>query len=374
MKIHLYSTISSLLKRYISWKAHNNYEQGYYKLMKRNCIPDTLVDGETEYIERWRGLSGYKSPYAYRLFSHYIPSNLRRDIIDQTVANRINEVLNPPRYSGYYGDKNVFDAIFGKNVLPTTILRRIDSDFYTADYQPIISHAELGNLLSNIKKLPYSNIVLKPSVSDSGRGVELFERRGEKYVNRRSNEVLNEQFLVSLNQDFIMQEGMEQSDFMSTLNPTSVNTIRIATYRSVVDNEVHILSSVIRIGANGASVDNLHAGGAMIRVDENGFLANCLFNQYGERTKEHNGINFSSSELIVPNWGNVLDFARKVAAQVTFARLLQLDVMIDSKGAPRLIEFNCQAFSCWIAQFTGTPALGEYTDEIYDFIGSSVRQ
>ena len=222
-----------------------------------------------------------------------------------------------------------------------------------------------------------NSIIVKPSVGgESGRGVELYSRldSGEFALHNNPDIVLDTNRLNNLGPNFIIQETLQQSSEISTFNPTSVNTLRIATYRSVKDNEVHILSSVIRIGNAGSVVDNLHSGGKMVRINENGTLANYCSDQYGRRTNRHNGIDFSIENHIIPNYDKVKAFAREVSSKILHARLVQLDIMLDQNNQPKLIEFNINGFSMWIAQFTGTPALGRFTDEIRDYTISKLNK
>lgn len=213
-----------------------------------------------------------------------------------------------------------------------------------------------------------NKIILKPTVSDSGRGVRLFERDSGKFIDAKTKDVLSLNLILRESNNLILQEALSQCEFMTKLCSSCVNTIRIAMYRSIVDESPKMLSAVIRIGNAGSIVDNLHQGGRMVRVKEcSGELSKYCIDQYGNKYSNHNGIDFSYKTLIVPNWEEIIGFARDVTERVHFARLLQLDVMIDSNLKPRLVEFNCDAFSMWIAQFTGTPALGTYTKEIYDY-------
>ena len=80
-----------------------------------------------------------------------------------------------------------------------------------------------------------------------------------------------------------------------------------------------------------------------------------------------NDINFIQSEYFVPNWENILNFARKVAIRNLHLRFLALDICIDKEGMPKLIEFNCVAFSYWLMMFNGYTPFGNYTDEIIDY-------
>lgn len=48
--------------------------------------------------------------------------------------------------------------------------------------------------------------------------------------------------------------------------------------------------------------------------------------------------------------------------------------MIDQNNIPRIIEFNINSFSFWIAQMTGTPAFGKYTDEIIEYVHNQLNK
>lgn len=170
-----------------------------------------------------------------------------------------------------------------------------------------------------------------------------------------------------MGKDYIVQKAVDQHPYLAQFNPTSINTLRIATYRSVKDDKVHILSSVIRIGKDGSIVDNAHAGGRMVRIYEDGTLANFTSNQYGDIKPVHNGIDYSKTTFKIPAWDKIKDFAKEVSSNIRHARLVQLDVTVDSSGTPKLIEFNIGGYSMWIAQFTGTPAFGDFTDEIRQY-------
>ena len=212
-------------------------------------------------------------------------------------------------------------------------------------------------------------MILKPSIgTNSGIGVELFIRKNNnKFYQKNTNAILTADYLLNHPDEFILQEAMQQHPFMSKLNPSSINTIRIATYRSVKDNEVHLLSSVIRIGAKDQFVDNLHAGGVMVRVLDNGKLDNSCFTQEGKKQASHNNIAFQEGNYVVPDWDNIISFAKENAARLTHMRLIQHDIMIDENGNPKYIEFNNIGFSQWIAQFTGTPAFLNFAEEMRDY-------
>ena len=167
--------------------------------------------------------------------------------------------------------------------------------------------------------------------------------------------------------DFIIQECISQSTFFSQFNPTSINTIRMAVYRSVTDNQLYVTNVILRIGANGSVVDNAHSGGRFIGINECGGLNKYVCETFGTTAKSFNGINFSQSDFVIPHYEEIKEFAKNVAKEIPHHRLIALDIGIDKDNKPILIEYNIGAFSYWLFQFSGQPALQGFTDEIINY-------
>lgn len=278
------------------------------------------------------------------------------------IQNFINPIMNPLRYRGYYTDKNNFDRIFPSGFLPHTVLRKENGLFFNGHYHIV------KNLMETINNCIYERIIIKPTVgSSSGRGVRLFVKEKEVYKDIQNGDILNEEYLKNFGRDFIIQESLKQSDYLAQFNQTSVNTIRLFTYRSVVNDKVYILWQIIRIGQKGSFVDNAHAGGLFVGINKYGKLQDCFYNQYGDRFDEFNGINLKRVSYYIPNWENVKQFAKSIANNVAHHRLIQHDIMLDDENRPRLIEYNVDAPGIWTAHFTGQQVFGEFTDEIMQY-------
>ena len=325
-------------------------------------------DGYRKYKEYYKqfGLPSPKSEY--QIFAPSLP----KDIIvtpEIVIQNLLMPIMNPLEYRGYYIDKNNFEKILDPEWLPKAVLRRIDGFFYDSNYRPL-------NLLDNkrlyeiLKSPDFDRFILKPSVgSSSGVGIQMIKRDSSGNFTLNDSQ-LTIDLLKDYGQNFIIQEALTQSEYMAQFNPTSVNTIRITTYRSVVDNKVKILWHILRIGAMGAIVDNAHAGGAFIGIDSNGHIGKYLKDQYNNTYITHNDIDFSKAEFNIPDWEKVLDFAQQVSDKLLHHRYVQLDIMIDSNGNPRLIEYNLGAASVWLGMMTGQAAFGNYSDEILSYCRS----
>lgn len=363
--------IKVLLRSFLQILVAQGYKSQYRNLLKINNIPNSPVEGENEWKKKWSVL-GKADPVYFRLFSHYIGNNL--NIIPEDICRNVVEpILCPLRYVAYYSDKNIFDRLFKSGSLPTTVLRKMNGFYYDATYEPIELSDE-GQFQTILQRSNLSKIVIKPSVdSCSGRGVRLFELKDSVWRDLDSGDILTLKYLnTAYGADFIIQDCLEQADYMAYFNPTSVNTLRLTIYRSVKTNECYVPSAIIRIGANGSLVDNAHAGGGYVGINvEDGTLCNNVLNQHGESQVVFNGIDFSKKHKI-PYWDRIIDFAKYIGGNIPHHRLLALDIMVDKTGTPRLIEFNCEAYSMWLFQFTMGPALGEFTNEIIEYCKNNI--
>lgn len=343
----------------------NNCNKVYNRRIKINNLNvDTPVFAEDEHVRKWRQLDRSVTPFYYRFFSNYIKPDVNI-APEYTTHVYIEPILNPLQYRDYYEEKNIYDLMFPKGYLPDTILRSINGCFMDKKYFPIdISDGVLVELCNN-----YDRIIVKPTVdSSSGHGIMMFVKSNDKFVSvNKDSDVLSVDLLQkNYRGNFIIQEYLTQSDFLAQFNPTSVNTIRIHAYRSVKTNEVHLIGSILRIGASGSFCDNAHAGGLFIGI-VNGRLSNCLYNQWGESFDSFNGIDFSKETFIIPNYDKIENFAKQVAKKILHHRSIALDITLDKNNNPRLIEFNLSGFSSWLFQFTVGTAYGDFTDEVIEY-------
>lgn len=346
------------------------YHKDYSRILKMNSISKSKnKELRDEWIKKWSVLGQKADPIYYDVFSYYMGDSL--DIVPENICHDVIErILNPVHYEGYYTDKNNFDKLFPQGFLPTTILRKMNGFYFDANYKLLaISEKNLNKLLDNCG---YDKIVIKPTLdSSSGKGVKLAVKKDKGFHIVGSNcEVVSYSWLESnYGKDFIIQEGLAQCDYISYFNPTSVNTLRLTVYRSVVNNKCVVPSAIMRIGGKGSVMDNAHAGGGYVALKLDGTLGNRVFDQYGKSVPIFNGIDFSKTYRI-ENFEKIIDFAKQVGQCIYDHRLLALDIMIEKSGKPRLIEFNTGttgAYSMWLFQYAGIPAFGNYTDEIIEY-------
>lgn len=343
----------------------------YHLIMRKNGIANKKVPGEEEWIKKWSVFGLKAKPAQYRVFSHYMGPDI--NIVPEDICHDfIETILNPPRFRDYYADKNVFDILFPAGYFPRTLLRKINGFYHDEKYQQLEMNEQ--RLFQMLDKSSVDRIVIKPSVGgNSGRGVRLFSKTTEPSTEWRdvtTDERLNLAYLdQNYGSNIIIQEAVLQSDYISQFNPSSINTLRLALYRSVSDNECHIVGAIMRIGGKGSVVDNAHAGGYYVGIHPDGTFCHEVCNQYGERLTIFNDVDFTK-DYHYPNWEEVTEYAKSIGKYILHHRLLALDIVIDKNDKPHLIEFNIEGFSTWLFQYTLAGAFGSYTDEIIEYCKS----
>jgi hypothetical protein len=271
----------------------------------------------------------------------YVPNNIYHcEIVPKANVHRCQSVL---------GDKNMCDFLFpGENVVHS-ILKNMNGYYY---YEGIpVSVEEAISLCQNMEK-----VIIKPSRKTKGQGVQIFSAR-EGMTDLFGKTV--EQLFKEYKQDFLIQDWVRQHKDMAALNPTSVNTLRILSYRSGM--EVLIIYSVVRIGRSGSVVDNQCAGGISTTISEQGHLGKFAFGGYSEDniTRTDSGIVLEGYQL--PSFDKAIEFVKRLHLKLPFFNIVGWDVAIQEDGEPVLIEFNTNP---GLSQSAFCSGMGKYTERI----------
>lgn len=335
------------------------YQKAYKYYAKRNDIVMRNLSVK-EFKRKWNSLGRVWETISYRYFANYM-DNLS-DIVPESIGRTcIEYFLNPIPYRTYYSDKNMFASICGKENVVTTIACRINGgQLLDGDLKPIKSSLDV--LLED-----YDKVLLKPSIdSKGGSGIMLFKRDGNVF--RSGDVLLNEAMLMNYGDDFAVQELVEQHNELASLNPSSVNTLRVAVYRSITDEKAHVIASFIRIGSAGMFVDNACMGGKYAGVDiDTGRVAASLRDMNGGIYTSHNGIDFSKLEFYIPGWQIIKDKCLEIAEKIVHHRLIAFDMTLTNDMKPILIEFNVESYNYGSFMYTNQSPLGNFKEEILDY-------
>ena len=136
----------------------------------------------------------------------------------------------------------------------------------------------------------------------------------------------------------------------------AVNTFRVITY--LWDGEVFHVPLALRIGQGGSYLDNAHAGGMFIGVNDLGELNDEAFTEFGKRYKEHPDTHtvFKGYKLnFVPE---LIKTAKKLHLNAPQLGIISWDLTVDQNGVFVLIEANTRGQSIWFPQMAN--GLGMY--------------
>lgn len=246
-------------------------------------------------------------------------------------------------------DKNMCDFLFPGENIAHSILKNMNG-YYYYEGKPV-SEEEAISLCRNLEK-----VVIKPSQESKGHGVQIINvKDGITDLNGKTiGQVFKE-----YGKNFLIQDWVKQHKGMAALNPTSVNTMRILSYRSGM--EVLIIYSVVRIGRSGSVIDNQCAGGISTTISEEGRLGKEAFGGYSDDdiTKTDTGIVLDGYQL--PSYDKAIEMVKRLHLKSPFLNIIGWDVAIQEDGEPVLIELNT---SPGLSQSAFRSGMGKYTERI----------
>lgn len=347
--------------------------EGWYKRVIQ-CNPElknfSNFIGEERWLEKWRKWDPGVSSMAYRIFSQYIGDEI--NIIPYEVTDAIVEpVLTPVEYREVYNDKNSLGLFLPQYMFQKTFLRRINGFYYDSD---ILNEGRYRSISRTDAKLivdeiytKKTNVVTKGTRTGGGEGVTIFRNFGDKLINKFGEDFSLSWLEKKYGDNFLIEEVLVQSNEMYKFCHSSVNTIRMITLRVPNSNSIVCLNAVLRIGKEGAEVDNACQGGSFVGIYDDGTLGKFVCDGLGRTSKIFNGINFEDNIYVIPNYDEVKRFAISVHEKVLYHDLIAMDIAIKENNEPSLIEINVGAFSSNLFQFTISPTFNEYTDVVMNY-------
>lgn len=310
-----------------------------------------LTKEQKEEIQRfYKGIIGkeislYSHEYFYSRTGVYSKEYIPKSLYHTELLPRANKLS----YRNAYADKNMIDILLPNVKHPHTILKRMNGYFYF-ESEPV-SKQKAISLCQNL-----CNAIIKPVLDHAGHGIQGLEvKNGITNINGWTVEQLFDHY----GNNFQIQERLKQHEKMNLLNDTSVNTLRIVTYRSGMD--ILLIYSVVRIGKKGSVVDNQCAGGISTVIGEDGKLGGMAFGGFTAVGvgKTDSGVLLDGFEI--PSYQKAVETVKRLHYQLPFFNLIGWDVAIDEEGDPVVIEWNA---STGLSQSAYGPGFGKYTERI----------
>lgn len=246
---------------------------------------------------------------------------------------RYDHKLNDPKYKDIFWQKNQFNEAFKEFIKRDWI------------YVPESNRESVERFIEG-----HDTIIVKPCAQSSGRGIHLFDKEMDSIDQLYRGNCLLEDYI-------------EQHHALASLNHSSVNSVRAYTMWDK-KGQIHFISALLRVGGDGAVVDNYHAGGIAYPIDiASGVVCAAGADILGRRFLFHPGTQQKVVGFEIPNWEECLLFLTNAAKKYPSARLIAWDVAVLEKGF-ELIEGNYDGDSgiMQTAKQEGTRA------EIFDYM------
>lgn len=356
--------MKAAIKRFLQNNEIRQIEKSYEKAIKQSmqlCPMKPLTKGQEADIKAYfkkhfgREVPTYWHQYLFSRNGVYSEKYIPASIYNSEIIYRLNKY----QYRHAYVEKGFYDTLFPDINRPKTIVKKVNGYYYD-DHNPL-NVDEAIERCSNLNEA-----IIKPTLGTWGQGVRLI-----KTENGRVS-VLNcsiQDLFRLYNGGFIIQERFGQHEDIARLNPTSLNTLRVMSFRR--ENDIIILYVVIRIGRLNQVVDNETAGG--IKADINlatGKIKGVAFGSPTEKLmpKTDNGTVLDGYQI--PCFFKVLELVKEMHFRLPYYNLIGWDMSVDVKGNPALIEWNRAAE---LSQVAHGPAFGEYTEEILSFAMNRVN-
>lgn len=275
----------------------------------------------------------------------YIPE----DIFHAVISRKLNRMKQWPALL----DKNLLYTIFNDYKQPEAVIKNINGFFFID--KNMISKNQAIEFLINQK----GRLLIKPSIeSGNGQNILPFDLNSTEVSKRKE---FIETIFKKYSKNFIIQKVINQNAVLMSLNPDSLNTLRVMSYLN--DNGVHILSSIIRIGRKGSFTDNFESGGLGCGIDQFGYLHETGYYDNGDSSM-YTDIGIALKGKQIPCFEDVLAQVKKMHLKIPYFRLVSWDIGIDIDNSPILIEYNTYHQGICVHQLANGPLFGSFTDEI----------
>lgn len=319
-------------------------------LKKINNGEDLSREQIAEIKKYYKDLLGISVPldwhrYFYKRTGVYSPRYIPTSLYYTEIIGKINEM----RFERAYSDKNLTEFLLKGIKQPETVLKNMNGYYYLNGVA-----VDKGTAIQACGNL--SDVIIKPTLQSHGSGVRKFSVcNGITTIDGISVDELFNRYQTN----FIIQKVVHQHELLNALNPSSVNTIRILTYRSGM--EVLVPYTVIRIGRQGWDIDNETAGGISTKINKDGTLAKYAFGAPGNDRIEKTDTGVVLEGYRIPSYEKAVETVKGLHLQLPHFNLIGWDISIDTEGNPVLIEWNV-----WpeLSQSANGPAFGEYTERI----------
>lgn len=341
--------------------TNSKYFRSHYRRGLLNDIDENYINEIHSYF-----LKNYKEkidPITHIAFANLLNNKDVRVMPQFFYRKKFLNVFNDNAMNDMYRDKGLYDILIDTEQKVYNVLKFTRGQYIT-DTNKFICEKEALNILLDDQ----DEYILKPSDTNNGKGITKLKVINDKMF--IDDKEVNLQDLTEIfGYNYLIQRVIKQHQVMAEPHPSSVNTLRMATFRW--KGKIHNLYTFARFGHSGNIKDNAGAGGLVVGVQNDG-----TFMDYGivssQIVHEHPTTNKKISDFgRIPNMHEINKFARDLHKDLLLQNYVAWDIAINEEGTPIFIENNFYG-SSWINQIALNKSMfGDITDEVLQHISEN---
>ena len=260
-------------------------------------------------------------------------------------------------------NKSYSDVFSDKNVLPLIANNahvHMPDCYYRSINGQIINHHNQMSSIRDLYKLK-GEYFIKPTINtSSGIGCEVICLNNGRDEKTGRN---IESIIKGKKGNWVLQERIKCHETIRCLYSESVNTFRIMTY--IWKNEIYHSPIVMRIGRGMNNVDNTHAGGIFIAIEDSGEMHEKAFTEFKDEYKVHPDSHVVFEDYRIQLTPKIIEASKRCQLLIPQVGCVNWDFTIDYDGTPILIEANLHGGGVWLFEMAhGKGVFGKQTPEI----------
>lgn len=335
-----------------------------YEYLKANPVPE-LTEAQRKEIDSFWSLYGIRIlDYSWFRWYYGVTGISDPRFIPQDVYSYIIWPYHDnEEFCLAWKDKNMFERFVPGIPFPKNYTRRIHGRFFDGDGNYLPNENAVITALSHV-----GGVIVKDAWdSGEGRGVTKYTLDTEADIRRLLTDWEH-------SDNYLVQELIQQNRVFSQFNESSVNIMRINTWR--YGDEVHVFCPTLRIGAEGSTTDICYVDGIEIArtcaITMDGHFGDRIVNQHGWIQVISETVKMP--EAVIPKWKEVISLATQGHKMLDHFDIVGWDFTVTDDERVVCIEYNIKRPGTVFYQNVNGPFFGEYTEQALEYLKDKKNQ
>ena len=278
----------------------------------------------------------------YYKYEHLLrDSEFKESFLSYKEAEQYWKILNPNKYGVVARDKYITHLVLENENIPMPRLYA---------YYNYEAGGSFEYVFEQLSKNNVHECVIKPA-ADSAHGSGVFVCKAINYnesdclIEKTNGEKISLKQLLEDNRycPLLFEEKINQTQQISAINSSSVNTVRFMT-ALYPNRDVKVIATFLKIGRKGSDVDNAGGGGNIdcgINIESGQCFNTIQFNSFKDivHITHHPDTGTLIDSIVIDNWSEVVEKVKNYQTKIPYLKTLGWDIALTNQG-PVVIEIN----------------------------------